>query len=75
MRLCPFEVSVLVESSDERILLTRRAAHMRAFPGVWVPPGGVWDKGESVSHFQVMQRKTLHPSHHAVLHMVHEACA
>ena len=22
------------------MLLTRRAAHMRTFPGVWVPPGG-----------------------------------
>ncbi|KAA0201146.1 hypothetical protein HAZT_HAZT003344 [Hyalella azteca] len=30
----------MLESSDERILITRRAQHMRTFPGVWVPPGG-----------------------------------
>ena len=33
-------VCVLVESSDGRVLMTRRASHMRTFPGVWVPPGG-----------------------------------
>lgn len=33
-------VCALVESSDNFILLTRRAAHMRTFPGSWVPPGG-----------------------------------
>ena len=29
----------LLESSDGRVLLTRRAEHMRTFPCVWVPPG------------------------------------
>lgn len=32
-------VSVLIQSSDNRVLLTRRAKHMRTFPSVWVPPG------------------------------------
>ena len=33
-------VGVIVESQDGRVLITRRAKHMRTFPGVWVPPGG-----------------------------------
>ncbi len=36
-------VVALVESSDNRVLVTRRASHMRTFPGVWVPPGGGLD--------------------------------
>ena len=31
--------ALILESSDGRILLTRRAAHMTTFPGIWVPPG------------------------------------
>lgn len=33
-------VSILLESIDKRVLLTRRPRHMRTFPNVWVPPGG-----------------------------------
>lgn len=33
-------VAVILESSDNRLLLTRRAPHMRTFPKTWVPPGG-----------------------------------
>ena len=29
----------LLESSDGKLLLTRRASHLSIFPGVWVPPG------------------------------------
>ena len=29
------------------MLLTRRAAHMRTFPGVWVPPGGGVEAGDA----------------------------
>jgi 8-oxo-dGTP pyrophosphatase MutT (NUDIX family) len=39
-------VVAVVESSDHRVLLTRRAKHMRTFPGVWVPPGGGVEPGE-----------------------------
>ena len=28
-----------LESSDTKVLLTRRPPHMRTFPNVWVPPG------------------------------------
>lgn len=31
-----------------QVLLTRRAQSLRAFPGVWVPPGGYVDPGESL---------------------------
>ena len=36
-------ICAVVESRDKRVLVTRRAAHMRTFPGVWVPPGGGLD--------------------------------
>ena len=32
-------VVILLETADTRLLLTRRASHMRTFPGTWVPPG------------------------------------
>jgi len=38
----------LVESADQQVLLTRRAKHMRTFPGVWVPPGGAPEPNESL---------------------------
>ena len=34
--------ALILESSDGRVLLTRRAAHLRTFPGIWVPPGKHW---------------------------------
>jgi len=41
-------VSVVVEDVTGRVLLTRRGAAMRTFPGVWVLPGGHVDKGETL---------------------------
>ena len=41
-------VAVLLTSSDQSVLVTRRAPHMRTFPGVWVPPGGHVEPGETV---------------------------
>ncbi|KXJ16100.1 Nucleoside diphosphate-linked moiety X motif 17 [Exaiptasia diaphana] len=41
-------VSVILQSSDNRVLLTRRAKHMRTFPSVWVPPGGHIEQGETL---------------------------
>ncbi|XP_023345985.1 nucleoside diphosphate-linked moiety X motif 17 [Eurytemora carolleeae] len=38
----------LLQSVDGRILLTRRADHMRSFPRTWVPPGGHVELGESL---------------------------
>lgn len=40
-------VSVILESSDSKILLTRRARHLNAFPGVWVSPGGHMGKAKT----------------------------
>ncbi|XP_065060347.1 nucleoside diphosphate-linked moiety X motif 17-like [Rhopilema esculentum] len=41
-------VSVLIQSSDKRVLITRRSKHLRTFPGVWVPPGGHLEEGETL---------------------------
>ena len=38
----------IVETCDEQVLLTRRAKHMRTFPGIWVPPGGHIEVGETL---------------------------
>lgn len=42
-------VVVLLTTLDQHVLVTRRAPHMRTFPGVWVPPGGHIELGESIS--------------------------
>lgn len=41
-------VAVLLASLDQCVLVTRRAPHMRTFPGVWVPPGGHVEPGETL---------------------------
>lgn len=41
-------VAILLTTSDQCVLVTRRAPHMRTFPGVWVPPGGHVEPGESL---------------------------
>ncbi|KAK3788282.1 hypothetical protein RRG08_027016 [Elysia crispata] len=40
--------AVVLESCDGSILLTRRARHLRIFPGLWVPPGGHVEENESL---------------------------
>lgn len=35
--------------AERRVLLTRRAKHMRTFPRAWVPPGGGVDPGEAAA--------------------------
>lgn len=41
-------VAVLLESSDDCILITRRSKSMRTFPSVWVPPGGHLEPEETL---------------------------
>lgn len=41
-------VCVILESSDEHVLLTQRAHHLHSFPGLWVPPGGHVESGEEL---------------------------
>ena len=41
-------VAVILESLDNKVLLTRRPPHMRTFPNVWVPPGGGSEESESI---------------------------
>ncbi|CAF1206518.1 unnamed protein product [Rotaria sordida] len=41
-------IVVLYESHDQRILITRRASHMRTFPSCWVCPGGGIEQGETL---------------------------
>ncbi|XP_067094493.1 nucleoside diphosphate-linked moiety X motif 17 [Osmerus mordax] len=33
-------VAILLQSANQKVLLTRRASGLRIFPNVWVPPGG-----------------------------------
>lgn len=33
-------VAILLQTANQRVLLTRRAKELRIFPNVWVPPGG-----------------------------------
>ncbi|KAM7382801.1 hypothetical protein PAMP_002508 [Pampus punctatissimus] len=33
-------VAIILQSANQRVLLTRRAKELRIFPNVWVPPGG-----------------------------------
>ncbi|XP_028986139.1 nucleoside diphosphate-linked moiety X motif 17 isoform X1 [Betta splendens] len=33
-------VAILLQSANQRVLLTRRSKNLRTFPSVWVPPGG-----------------------------------
>jgi len=40
-------VTVLITSKDDHVMLTKRALHMRTFPGLWVPTGGGIDEGET----------------------------
>ena len=32
-------VAILLQSANQKVLLTRRASGLRIFPNVWVPPG------------------------------------
>ncbi|XP_078143386.1 m7GpppN-mRNA hydrolase NUDT17 [Centroberyx gerrardi] len=41
-------VAVLLQSANQRVLLTRRATGLRIFPNVWVPPGGHIEPDETL---------------------------
>eukprot|EP00066_Takifugu_rubripes_P003333 XP_003965834.1 PREDICTED: nucleoside diphosphate-linked moiety X motif 17 [Takifugu rubripes] len=41
-------VAVLLQTSDERVLLTRRAKELHIFPNLWVPPGGHVEPDETL---------------------------
>ncbi|XP_057690378.1 nucleoside diphosphate-linked moiety X motif 17 isoform X1 [Corythoichthys intestinalis] len=41
-------VAVILQSSNHRVLLTRRAKHLRIFPNLWVPPGGHLEPNETL---------------------------
>eukprot|EP00794_Sanderia_malayensis_P009929 gene9929-10947_t len=53
-------VAVIVQSSDRRVLITRRSKHLRTFPGVWVPPGGHLEHEETLQQaaFRELQEET-----------------
>ncbi|XP_061462887.1 nucleoside diphosphate-linked moiety X motif 17 isoform X3 [Rhineura floridana] len=33
-------VAILLQSANQKVLLTRRSKHLNIFPNIWVPPGG-----------------------------------
>ncbi|KAL3866451.1 hypothetical protein ACJMK2_043747 [Sinanodonta woodiana] len=39
--------AVILQTSDGKVLLTRRANHLHTFPGIWVPPGGHVEENET----------------------------
>uniref|UniRef100_A0A8C5DQH8 m7GpppN-mRNA hydrolase NUDT17 n=1 Tax=Gouania willdenowi TaxID=441366 RepID=A0A8C5DQH8_GOUWI len=41
-------VAVLLQTANQRVLLTRRAKTLRIFPNVWVPPGGHLESDETL---------------------------
>ncbi|CAF1220292.1 unnamed protein product [Adineta ricciae] len=41
-------VVILFECHDSRVLLTRRASHMRTYPSCWVCPGGGVERNETL---------------------------
>ncbi|XP_077431224.1 m7GpppN-mRNA hydrolase NUDT17 isoform X2 [Vanacampus margaritifer] len=41
-------VAIILQSANQRVLLTRRAKHLRIFPNVWVPPGGHLEPDETL---------------------------
>jgi 8-oxo-dGTP pyrophosphatase MutT (NUDIX family) len=59
LKHCSLAVSVLIENvKTGRVLITRRAKHMRSFPCVWVTPGGSIDE-EDESLVATAQREVL----------------
>ncbi|XP_075881766.1 m7GpppN-mRNA hydrolase NUDT17 [Nelusetta ayraudi] len=41
-------VAILLQTANQRVLLTRRAKELRIFPNVWVPPGGHIEADETL---------------------------
>nr|XP_043890540.1 nucleoside diphosphate-linked moiety X motif 17 isoform X1 [Solea senegalensis] len=41
-------VAILLQTANQRVLLTRRAKELRVFPNVWVPPGGHMEPDETL---------------------------
>ncbi|KAF3692469.1 Nucleoside diphosphate-linked moiety X motif 17 [Channa argus] len=41
-------VAILLQTANQRVLLTRRAKELRIFPNVWVPPGGHLEPEETL---------------------------
>ncbi|XP_069584888.1 nucleoside diphosphate-linked moiety X motif 17 isoform X2 [Ranitomeya imitator] len=41
-------VTILVQSVNKRVLLTRRTKELHIFPNIWVPPGGHMENGEQL---------------------------
>lgn len=59
-------VAILLQASNQRLLLTRRAKELRIFPNVWVPPGGHIEPDETVLEAGLRELKeetglSLHP--------------
>nr|XP_057909299.1 nucleoside diphosphate-linked moiety X motif 17 isoform X2 [Doryrhamphus excisus] len=41
-------VAIILQTANQRVLLTRRAKQLRIFPNVWVPPGGHLEPDETL---------------------------
>ncbi|XP_026548931.1 nucleoside diphosphate-linked moiety X motif 17-like, partial [Notechis scutatus] len=54
-------VAVLLESANQKVLLTRRARMLSLFPNTWVPPGGHIEPEEEVRPFLKSKPKRENP--------------
>nr|DBA13914.1 TPA: hypothetical protein GDO54_004938 [Pyxicephalus adspersus] len=41
-------VAILLQTANQKVLLTRRSKTLNIFPNVWVPPGGHMEQGEEL---------------------------
>lgn len=63
----------LVESADGKVLLIRRPETLRTFPGIWVPPGGHVEEGETVGVYNSLEIKQLY-SHSLIESSLGKVC-
>ncbi|TKS82744.1 Nucleoside diphosphate-linked moiety X motif 17 [Collichthys lucidus] len=62
-------VAIILQTANEKVLLTRRAKELRIFPNVWVPPGGHLEPDET-SVYPPMLSSGVPQRHHVVVYML-----
>ncbi|KAI4791245.1 hypothetical protein KUCAC02_034123 [Chaenocephalus aceratus] len=74
-------VATILQTANQKVLLTRRAKELRIFPNIWVPPGGHLELDETLldaglrelqeeTGLKLEQRKGLPQRHHIVVFLL-----